>query len=630
VNVYIAGKRVTVEPARAIGKGGEADIYDITISSSDPIVLKLFKQPDHPDLIGDKNEQSAATARLQRHQHKLPEFPKNLPANVIGPKDLAYSAAKNGSVVGYTMTFLNNTEPLLRYQEKKFRAGAPADCIRDIFLDLHRTVDSIHSQSIVIGDFHDLNILVNKAHTAVAIIDTDSFQFGKWFCNTFTEVFVDPLLCDNKATSPTLVCPHNAMSDWYAYAIMLMRCMLFVGPYGGIYKPKDHKKNIPHPARPMHRISVFHPDVQYPKPAIPYKLLSDELLHHLIQVFEQDYRVRFPEQLVADLRWTTCNKCGIAHARRTCPDCKPTPAAAVASTTTIRGKVTVSTLFKLKQGRIVFATVQGGDLKYVYHDGNEYCREGGRTVLKGALIPSGSARIRGADTLMIEKHGFMMMKPGDIPLSAAYKGQTYTSDSCDANSKHFYWSEAGVLKRDDVHGPAFIGNVLMDRTKFWVGEAFGFGFYRAGNLSVAFVFDAERQGINDNVKFPRITGELMDCTCVFTDKLAWSFQMIKAGAKTINRCVVVTRAGDILATAEADAGDPSWLGSIRGKAPVSGFLFAATDDGLVRVEVQNGALVVTRQFPDTESFVDSETRLLVTGKGLVAVGPQEIKLIEMK
>lgn len=640
MNAYVAGKRIALDPALAIGKGGEADIYDVSKAIGSPTVLKLFKQPDHPDLVGDNNEQMAARTRLEFHQRKLPDFPKGFPVNVITPQELAYSAARNGSIVGYTMTYLNKTEPLLRYQEKKFRAATPIDCVRDIFMDLHKAVDAIHVKQVVIGDFHDLNILVNETHDKIAIIDTDSFQFGKWFCNTFTEAFVDPLLCDQKLSYPLLMRPHNDQSDWYGFAVMLMRSLLFVSPYGGIYKPKDPKKTIPHPARSLHKISVFHPEVQYPKPALPYKLLDDDLLQYFEHVFAQNYRGRIPPGLVESIRWTKCDKCGVTHARRTCPDCKQVPAAAVVSTTTVRGKVTVSTIFKLKQGRMVFATVQQGALKYVFHDGKQFCREGGRMVLVGPEVPSGSARIRGDDTIMIEKTKFMVLKPGQIPLSAGLKGQIFQADGCDANEQNYFWSASGALHRDDQLGPTFIGSVLQDQTKFWVGEKFGFGFYRAGSLSVAFVFDTRRQGINDGVKFPRITGELVDATCVFNNDgnsqsrglsdLAWSFQSIKLGSKIVNRCFVVASTGQVIATAQADAGDPSWLGSIRGKAPMGNMLFAATDDGLVRIEIQSGTLSVTRNFPDTESFVDSETRLLVTKKGLVAVGPQEITLIEMK
>ena len=110
------------------------------------------------------------------------------------------------------------------------------------------------------------------------LIDADSFQFGPFLCRVFTARFVDPLLCVPDATQLLLHQPHTAASDGYAYTVMLMQCLLFVGPYGGVYRPKDPAHRVPHEARPLHRMTIFHPEVQYPKPAIPYGTLPDELL----------------------------------------------------------------------------------------------------------------------------------------------------------------------------------------------------------------------------------------------------------------------------------------------------------------------------------------------------------------
>ena len=51
---------------------------------------------------------------------------------------------------------------------------------------------------------------------------------------------------------------------------------------------------------------------------------------------------------------------------------------------------------------------------------------------------------------------------------------------------------AGQLLRDSLLGPERIGDVLSGQTQFWVGERFGLGFYRAGSVSVAFVFGADK------------------------------------------------------------------------------------------------------------------------------------------
>src|SRR3989338_8803614 len=50
-------------------------------------------------------------------------------------------------------------------------------------------------------------------------------------------------------------------------------------------------------------------------------------------------------------------------------------------------------------GRILFATMQGEALRYLYHRGGVYLREGGKAVVEAPLDPNIRFRIRGTDTL---------------------------------------------------------------------------------------------------------------------------------------------------------------------------------------------------------------------------------------
>jgi DNA-binding helix-hairpin-helix protein with protein kinase domain len=281
--VHIGGRQFTVDPSTAIGKGGEADIYKYGNGQ----VLKLFKTPDHPDLANDPHEQAGAAARLREHQDKLPAFPRGLPDKVITPKELAYDSAKH--VCGYTMPFVPGTEPLLALSRKRFRtSGFTDEMVVATFRSLYDTVSGIHDKSVVIGDFNDLNVLVHQ--TDPYVIDADSMQFGQFLTRVFTAKFVDPLLCDPKASAPTLVKPHNALSDWYAYMVMLMQSFLYAGPYDGVYRPTDKAKRITHDARPLKRITVFDPEVKYPRPARPMDELPDFLLSAFQSVFVSDER----------------------------------------------------------------------------------------------------------------------------------------------------------------------------------------------------------------------------------------------------------------------------------------------------------------------------------------------------
>lgn len=243
MDIYLNQKRIKVNPKNAIGKGGEADIYDLKNGK----VLKLFKTADHPDYQLLPQEQLAAQARLSLHQQKLPAFPQNMPARVIKPEALATD--KQGMILGYAMPFLQNTVPLLKYSDRNYRQtnAISQQFVTSLFRDLHETVLKIHQANVTIGDFNDLNLLVSQ--NQVHLIDADSFQFGQFPCQVFTARFVDPMLCDRHANQPILIGSHNSESDWYAFTVMLMQSLLYVDPYGGVYKPKSQASQIPHSAR---------------------------------------------------------------------------------------------------------------------------------------------------------------------------------------------------------------------------------------------------------------------------------------------------------------------------------------------------------------------------------------------
>ena len=623
-DVYIAGKRLSLNPSKVVGKGGEADIYDI----GGGMVLKLFKSPNHPDLVGEPHEQEAARERIALHQRKLPLFPKNLPSRVVSPQELVTDAT-GAQIKGFTMPFVRGGELIMRYGDRKFReAGVGNDVVIRTFVDLYQTVRGIHAAKVVIGDFNDLNVLVVN-RTEANVIDADSFQFGGFLCKVFTGRFVDPLLCDPHATSPMLSNPHNPNSDWYAFAVMLMQSFLYVDPYGGVYKPKDLAKRIPHAERPLRRITVFHPEVKYPKPAVPYGVLSDELLQYFHRLFEKDERGEFPLRVLEEMRWTKCTACGTEHARGTCPSCKFAAPAAPRQVTIIRGTVTATRIFQTRGGLILYASLQGGKLRWLYHKNQTFLRDKeGSVVSRGPLNPQMRFRISGDSTIIAQDRRGIVFAPEkpDEPFAV----DTYGALSLiDANEHHRYWSVAGQLLRDGQYGSEYIGDVLEGQTLFWTGPTFGFGFYRAGNLNVAFVFDAERRGIKDTVTIPAMRGQLIDSTCAFSNEYCWFFASLREAGKTLNRCAVIDRAGNVIATAQAEEGDGSWLGTIRGKCAARNFLLSATDDGVVRLEFQQGSIVQTKAFPDTEPFVDSGSNLFIGPEGLYVVNSREIQLLRM-
>ncbi len=623
MDVYVDGQRLRLDPSSSIGKGGEADVFKIDAAT----VAKIFKRPDHPDLVGQSEEQTGARERLAAHQKKLRLFPKNMPAHVVCPQKLVFDRS-GSTIIGYTMPLVANAEVLLRYADAAWRHGGgvgPSGVVA-VFRDLAATVATIHAAQVVIGDFNDLNVLVRGSDAY--IIDADSFQFGAFPCRVFTARFVDPLLCDSRRSSPMLIRPYLPDSDWYAYSVMLMQCLLFVGPYGGVYRPKALAQRIDHDARPLKRITVFHPEVKRPKVMLNPDILPDDVLQYWHQLFERDKRGPFPFGLLDQMaRWTTCSGCGTEFARAVCPVCRAAAPAAVREVVRVRGTVKATRVFHTS-GVIVYATIQNGALRWLYHANDAFRREDDDVVLNGGLDPAMRVRIQGPATL-IGKNGQLATLIHGAPPAVTGVDSFGNLPIFDANENAAYYVANGQLHRTDTLGPKYIGDVLRGQTLLWVGPTFGFGFYRAGQMNVSFVFDASAQGINDTIQIPSLNGHLVDATCALSTHHCWFLVSTQTGGVTVNQCFVIDRSGGVLATARANEGDGSWLGKLRGACAVGDSLFTATDDGIVRVRVDHGAIAVTQSFPDTEPFVSSAVHLHAGPKGLYAVDTQDIVLLQI-
>lgn len=621
MDVHLRGRKISLDPSYERGRGEEAQIFVPPGLSGKAV--KVFKPPTHPDYESRPDAQAVARERIAEHQEKLPAFPKGLPLHAVVPEELVYDS--RGKIAGYTMRFIAGADQIARFAEQPFRQnGVPAQRVVSIFQDLWGTVDGLHQKGVIIGDFHHYNVLV--AGSEAFLIDTDSFQFDRFLCTMYTERFVDPLLCDPLASSPELVRPYAPDADWYAFSVMFMQSLLFTGPYDGVYRPRNPAAHIPFDARPLRRITIFHPDVRCLKIALPPSVLPDDLLHHFHEVFEKDRRGIFPRNLLESLQWTRCTNCGMEHARRTCPHCAHAAPAPEKVAVKVLGNVTSRTVFRTR-GVILFAAMQGGVLRWLYHEDGMFRREDQSMVMTGRIDPQVRYRICGERTMLGRENVLVTLGPAGRQERATVDCYG-TLSIFDANERRRYWVQSGHLMRDGQFAPERIGDVLTDQTLFWVGKDFGFGFYRAGTLHIAFVFDADRPGLNDGVKIPRFQGQLIDSTCVFGKDVCWFFLALQERGKIVHRCFVIDRTGTVLAEDQGSPGNGDWLSGIRGKCASGNFLLAATDNGIVRLEAANGKITKTKEFPNTEPFVNAGSHIfLEPDGGLYVVSGHEISLL---
>jgi hypothetical protein len=238
----------------------------------------------------------------------------------VAPAGLALAGKRSTEIAGYAMAKVAGTA-LHAYGEPRWRRDhpVPGGDVVAALLALHDAIAGLHRAGIVIGDCNDLNVLVDGR--AVHLIDVDSYQFAGFPCAMFSERFVDPRLCEGDQLVP--VRPHDADSDWFAFAAMAFRSLLGVGPWGGVHQPPGRTAPpCPAGARPLRRMSVLRPDIVYPRAARPVAILPDELVSAFAAMFERDVRGPFPRALLERLHLRACTACGEDHARHRCPGCQ--------------------------------------------------------------------------------------------------------------------------------------------------------------------------------------------------------------------------------------------------------------------------------------------------------------------
>ena len=323
-SVVVDGQRVEPSALAVLGAGGEAEVYDL----GDGRALKLYKRADHPDVAGDPLREAAATARLAEAEARLADFPRALPSTFVAPLGLA-RAVRGRAVVGYVMPKVAGT-PMFTLGEARHRRATAIDlpALLAAFASLHQSVRAAHAAGVIIGDFNDGNVLVDGARCH--LIDADSLQYGRWRCTMFTDRYVDPRLCDRTQPAPALVAAHDRDSDWFAFTTMLLRALVWVGPYGGVHQPADPAHRVAPAARPLRGPSVFGPEVIYPRSAAPLAGLPDALAAYFRAVFDGGRRGEFPRGLLDELVLARCPHCLIDHGRARCPACQhAAPAVAI-------------------------------------------------------------------------------------------------------------------------------------------------------------------------------------------------------------------------------------------------------------------------------------------------------------
>jgi DNA-binding helix-hairpin-helix protein with protein kinase domain len=173
----------TVVIGQRLGGGGEGEIYAV----GDPsLVAKLYKPECASQQRLDKLQAMLATP-LDRATARA--------AGICWPVDLLVDA--NGRFRGYLMPKAGG-KPLAScvFNREELAKSFPHWDRRHLVRALIRIVDAyglLHARGILVGDINPNNVLVQDENT-VFIVDTDSFQVGRFPCPVGTAHFCAPEL----------------------------------------------------------------------------------------------------------------------------------------------------------------------------------------------------------------------------------------------------------------------------------------------------------------------------------------------------------------------------------------------------------------------------------------------------
>ncbi len=178
----------------------------------------------------------------------------------------------------------------------------------------------------------------------------------------------------------------------------------------------------------------------------------------------------------------------------------------------MRGEVRATRVFATR-GVVVAAALDGTTLRWLVHEGGRYQREDGSVALEGRLDPALVFALQGSVTVVGRGSQAFALAPGAAPerfALDAFRGRPGVVHAGERRASGTFAQGGRLLRRRSRRRqgrlgrrwrwsrsarPERVGDVLAGQDAPLGGRiASGFGFYRAGTVAVAFVFDAERAG----------------------------------------------------------------------------------------------------------------------------------------
>lgn len=253
----IKGNKVKLDQNDFIASGGQGSVFRYKDHA-----VKIYHDPNNMIPLDKLRELST----LDR-------------PNILGPRNIVTD--KHDRAVGYTMPFVDNTNPLCQLFVRNFREDnniSPQDIV-DLVKTMQETITFIHGHDCVMVDGNEMNYLVSHNCRTPYFLDVDSWATKKHPKATVIMESIRDRLVKNGQ--------YNKLSDWFAFAVVITQLYLGIHPYRGRhpkYKPTAWQKRMDD------GVSIFDKNVTLPASVQDWSVIPKSHRGWLEAVFARNER----------------------------------------------------------------------------------------------------------------------------------------------------------------------------------------------------------------------------------------------------------------------------------------------------------------------------------------------------
>lgn len=254
IKVLIGKDIITLGDKEYLAQGGEGVVY-----RKGNVAFKIYHDP----------KKMIPEQKIRELQHL------NIPT-VLAPIDIIYDS-NTRKAIGFTMPYLQSSEYLSRLFVKTFKKqnSITPSMVVDMVTKMQKTLQEIHKKGVIVGDYNEMNFLVDDNYKNVYNIDVDSYQTKNYPATAIMDSVRDRKAPFGKFSKET---------DWFSWAVVTFQLYTGIHPFKGRH---PNYKNNDFDARMKDGVSVFNPDVKIPKALRDFSIIPKPHLEWYKRVFEK-------------------------------------------------------------------------------------------------------------------------------------------------------------------------------------------------------------------------------------------------------------------------------------------------------------------------------------------------------